>query len=230
MKKITQIILISLLMLVFVIIVGRTISSNDNAHITSISVNPQQELEGKKLNSQVSAFEELELANQYQNEAPDNPNRRTYDAYMKNRAYNGAPPYIPHATESSISMGGKDCLQCHENGGYVAKFKNFAPRTPHPSYLNCRQCHVPMDTQQLFVSNSFTPVKVNLNNNALQSSPPTIPHGLQLRSNCLACHAGPAAPKEITFDHPERANCLQCHALNGVDKDKVPSWHRTKTK
>ncbi len=228
MKKITQIILISLLMLVLVIIVGRTISSNDDAHVVNAVMNPQKELEGKKLHSQVNAFEELELANKYQTDAPDNPNRRTYEEYISNRAYEGAPPYIPHAIDSELSMGGRDCLQCHENGGYVAEFKNFAPRTPHPTYVNCRQCHVPVKTQQLFVANDFKPTKIALNNNALSTSPPTIPHGLQLRGNCLTCHAGPATPKEITFDHPERVNCLQCHALNGVDKDYVPSWHRTK--
>ncbi|MFV0529947.1 MAG: nitrate reductase cytochrome c-type subunit [Flavobacteriales bacterium] len=227
MKKITQIILISLLMLVAVIIIGRAISSNDDAHVVK-AVNPQQELKDKKLDTQISAFEELELANEYQDNAPDNPNRRTYDEYISTRAFEGAPPYIPHTVESDLSMGGKDCLQCHENGGYVAEFKNFAPRTPHPNYLNCRQCHVPEKTEQLFVSNDFEPVKVKLNNNALVASPPTIPHGLELRGNCLACHAGPATPKELSFDHPERANCLQCHALNGVDKNQVPSWHRTK--
>ena len=38
-----------------------------------------------------------------------------------------------------------------------------------------------------------------------------IPHDLQLRGNCLACHAGPAAVEEIRTAHPERTNCRQCH-------------------
>ena len=46
---------------------------------------------------------------------------------------------------------------------------------------------------------------------ALEGSPPVIPHGLQMRENCLACHAGSAAPKEIKVSHPTRVNCRQCH-------------------
>jgi cytochrome c-type protein NapB len=42
-------------------------------------------------------------------------------------------------------------------------------------------------------------------------SPPLIPHDLQLRGNCLACHAGPGGVEEIRSTHPERANCRQCH-------------------
>ena len=51
-------------------------------------------------------------------------------------------------------------------------------------------------------------------NNALEESPPVIPHQLQMRENCLACHAGPGAPKEIRVSHPERINCRQCHVPN----------------
>ena len=43
------------------------------------------------------------------------------------------------------------------------------------------------------------------------SAPPPIPHDLQFRGNCLACHAGPAAVAEIRTTHPERADCRQCH-------------------
>jgi nitrate reductase cytochrome c-type subunit len=44
-----------------------------------------------------------------------------------------------------------------------------------------------------------------------EGAPPTIPHPLQLRENCLACHAGPASRPEIRTSHPERARCRQCH-------------------
>ena len=46
-----------------------------------------------------------------------------------------------------------------------------------------------------------------------------MPHSLQNRENCLACHAGPAAPIEIKVSHPERSNCRQCHALNNKDNN-----------
>ena len=39
----------------------------------------------------------------------------------------------------------------------------------------------------------------------------TIPHPLQLRENCLACHGGPAARAELRTTHPERVRCRQCH-------------------
>ncbi len=45
----------------------------------------------------------------------------------------------------------------------------------------------------------------------MDGSPLWIPHDLQLRGNCLACHGGPAAVAEIRTAHPERANCRQCH-------------------
>ncbi len=228
MKKITKVILISLLMLTFIIIIGRSISSNNDAKVVSSVSNPQQDLEDKNLGSQVSGFKDSKLGKKYKEEAPDNPNRRSYEEYINNRAYEGAPPFIPHSIDNDLSMGGKDCLQCHENGGYVAEFKNFAPRTPHPTYVNCRQCHVPVNSNKDFVENDFKPIKLSLNNNALDTSPPTMPHGLQLRENCLACHSGPATPKEISCDHPERSNCLQCHTLNGSDKHNVQSWLRTK--
>lgn len=32
-----------------------------------------------------------------------------------------------------------------------------------------------------------------------------------MRENCVSCHAGPSAPKEIRVTHPERVNCRQCH-------------------
>ena len=46
---------------------------------------------------------------------------------------------------------------------------------------------------------------------ALGGSPPPIPHSLQLRENCLACHGGAAAVRGIRSSHPERINCRQCH-------------------
>ena len=50
-------------------------------------------------------------------------------------------------------------------------------------------------------------------------SPPAIPHDLQLRGNCLACHSGPAAVAQIRVAHPERADCRQCHVAAGPDVD-----------
>jgi cytochrome c-type protein NapB len=144
----------------------------------------------------------------------DEDHQRSMDTYYDNRAFVGAPPNIPHPVSNERSMGANTCLKCHENGGYVEKFEAYAPVTPHPDYLNCRQCHVAKNTDGLFVESNFEKgAKPAIGtNNALPGSPPAIPHRLQLRENCLACHAGPAAPKEIRVTHPERVNCRQCHA------------------
>ena len=119
---------------------------------------------------------------------------------------------------SEKGIGGKTCLQCHENGGYAEQFKAFAPVTPHPELLNCRQCHVPKTTEGLFVNSNFTKIAPPLlGQSAMTGSPPVIPHTLQLRENCLACHAGPAAPTAIKVSHPERVNCRQCHVPARMD-------------
>ena len=52
------------------------------------------------------------------------------------RAYEGAPPLVPHDAEARKGM----CLVCHEFG--VAG----APITPHPSRNDfCLQCHISQD-------------------------------------------------------------------------------------
>ncbi len=143
----------------------------------------------------------------------DKTQGRSLSSYYKNRAFNGAPPTIPHELLSEKGIGGKTCLQCHENGGYVNQFAAFAPVTPHPTFINCKQCHVPQKTKQFFVSSNWKrPDPVAINQSAMPGSPPVIPHELQLRENCLSCHAGPSAAKEIRIDHAERVNCRQCHA------------------
>jgi len=46
---------------------------------------------------------------------------------------------------------------------------------------------------------------------ATVGAPPRIPHALQMRGECLACHAGPGARVELRTTHPERVRCRQCH-------------------
>ncbi|WP_109097301.1 nitrate reductase cytochrome c-type subunit [Aquimarina sp. AU58] len=164
-------------------------------------------------------FKRSGLALEYANMPVDEEHQRSLDTYYDNRAYPGAPPSIPHPVKEEMSLGANTCLQCHENGGFVTKFNAYAPVTPHPEMVNCRQCHVVQNTKTLFTENGFAKAhapKVGINN-ALPGSPPMIPHQIQMRENCLSCHAGPAAPKEIRVSHPERTNCRQCH----VPKDKT---------
>jgi cytochrome c-type protein NapB len=140
---------------------------------------------------------------------------RTLHQFDTRRAFPGAPPVIPHELLEDRSMGGKGCLGCHADGGFVPPFKAYAPVTPHPDLLNCRQCHVPRPEkpQSAFAGGSAWQ-KVSgpaVDQEAMPGAPPPIPHSLQMRGNCVACHAGPGAVAEIRTPHPERANCRQCH-------------------
>ncbi|MAO10559.1 MAG: cytochrome C [Flavobacteriaceae bacterium] len=151
----------------------------------------------------------------YSNMPIDENHQRSLENYYDNRAFPGAPPSIPHPVAKERSFGGNTCLQCHQNGGFVEKFNAYAPITPHPEMVNCRQCHVTEETKTTFKAFTFDkpqPPKVGEGaNNAMPGSPPMIPHQLQMRENCITCHAGPSAPKEIRVTHPERINCRQCH-------------------
>ncbi len=149
------------------------------------------------------------------------------NAYYKRRAFPGAPPIIPHPTEETHSMGGNDCLQCHQNGGYVDIYKAYAPITPHPEYINCKQCHVPVKSTGAFKPNYWAKMEdPKAKQQALLGSPPIIPHSLEMRNNCLACHGGPSAPQKIRVTHPERINCRQCHAVNVNTKNSTKVWTR----
>lgn len=153
------------------------------------------------------------------------------------RAYPGAPPRIPHElTPDEVRTGA--CKTCHERGGYSRRFAAYVPVTPHPATDSCLQCHVGLDEGMAVPSASpdanrrcrhchgvggraradrdgslewRTTVWPRLSPKRSDGTPPPIPHDLQSRGNCLACHAGPAAVAEIRTTHPDRADCRQCH-------------------
>ncbi|PKH51554.1 cytochrome C [Tenacibaculum sp. Bg11-29] len=178
--------------------------------------------------TEAGVFKRSEHALDYTNMPVDFEHQRTLETYYDNRAYHGAPPSIPHPVNEHQSLGANDCLKCHENGGFVEKYKAYTPVTPHPELVNCRQCHVTQKSKTLFKAGNFAKVhapKVG-NNNALITSPPVIPHQTQLRENCLACHAGPSAPKEIRVSHPERVNCRQCHVPNTKELTEIKAFIR----
>ena len=188
------------------------LQESDDAHLVG-----QGTLSTGSLPIDKAVFERSNYAMDY-SEVDESVAGRTMVSYYANRAYPGAPPTVPHPMADPLTIGSTTCLQCHENGGYVAKFEAFAPVTPHPEYLNCKQCHAASLGDRSFKGSDFEKMPApGLQNKALVSSPPMIPHSLQLRANCLACHAGPAAPKEIRVTHPERVNCLQCHTKTGGD-------------
>jgi cytochrome c-type protein NapB len=179
--------------------------------------------------SESGVFKRSDFALEYGNMPIDGNHQRTLDTYYDNRAFHGAPPSIPHPVKNERSLGGNTCLQCHQNGGFVEKFDAYAPVTPHPEMINCRQCHVAQNSNTLFKPNDFAKVhapEVGVNN-ALLGAPPMIPHQIQMRENCLSCHAGPAAPKEIRVTHPERINCRQCHVPTDKSVTEIKPFTRT---
>ncbi len=139
---------------------------------------------------------------------------RTLREFYSRRAYAGAPPIIPHAVEDDGVIN-DDCLSCHQDGGYVPEYNAYTPVTPHPEMGNCRQCHVEQIVEGLFVATEWIqPALPKRGQQSIPGGPLQIPHPLQFRENCLACHAGPQAVVEIRSSHPERENCLQCHVVD----------------
>jgi cytochrome c-type protein NapB len=168
--------------------------------------------------------------------------RRTLTMYRTLRAFPGAPPRIPHGlTYDQMRTSG--CNSCHLRGGYVERFGAYVPVTPHPEYSNCLQCHVPEDVTvrtaaptgansaclQCHVPGGRTAPFVPLDwqpaewphtrQIAMDGAPPAVPHDLQMRGNCLACHMAPSGVEEIRTTHAERANCRQCHATVSAEED-----------
>jgi hypothetical protein len=130
----------------------------------------------------------------------------------------GTPPFIPHPLE-----GRDKCLACHETG--VAG----APQIPddHAGRTNdmCQTCHQPAPateaspavevttsetmTETVPAAESPTPEVT-----PTRAGPPPIPHSLEGRDNCLACHeTGVAGAPQIPDDHSGRTNdmCQTCH-------------------
>lgn len=129
------------------------------------------------------------------------------------RAYDGAPPTVPHESF------GAACTGCHDERGQSVPGVGFAPASPHDGTskaggtVRCRQCHVFRTTDDLFVRSEYEGLPQDLvaGDRATAGAPPRIPHRLLMRENCLACHAGPGAREEVRTTHPERTRCRQCH-------------------
>ena len=162
------------------------------------------------------------------------PRRLTVLHY--NRAYEGAPPRIPHGV-SAEEFRTDQCRTCHQRGGYSRRFAAYVPLTPHAERGMCVQCHVGVDEvigasapgadpntrcaichpasggpprpdARVTWPTTVWPVPPAA---VAGRDPPPIPHDLPFRENCLTCHAGPAAAVEIRTAHPERFDCRQCH-------------------
>ena len=144
------------------------------------------------------------------NHLEDGAAGRTLSQYYSRRQFLGAPPEIPHPDK----VHGKEleCNMCHADGGWTDILKRMTPVTPHPDQTGCMQCHLWPVTDTLFRAidwQSLPPPR--LGRSYLPGAPPPIPHDLQMRENCNACHVGPGTVAAIRMKHQWRGYCWQCH-------------------
>lgn len=146
-----------------------------------------------------------------------------------NRAYDGAPPTIPHAVRQNSAA---ECLACHEDA--LAVRGRTASAMSHAELASCTQCHVvseqPMPGAALppdatFAANSFVGmVSPSKGERAWPIAPPTTPHHTSMRENCMSCH-GPEGRDPLVTPHPERQSCQQCHPPS-AGMDQAPGGAR----
>lgn len=130
------------------------------------------------------------------------------------RAYDGAPPTIPHAVSQ---MSPPNCMTCHAEG--LALRGHVASTMPHPYLSSCTQCHVVMGQAMpgaalpgdLSEGNTFVGnAAPGPGARAWPGAPPTIPHTTRMRERCDGCHS--ARSLGLRASHPWRESCTQCHA------------------
>jgi cytochrome c-type protein NapB len=134
------------------------------------------------------------------------------------RAYDGAPPVIPHPVRP---LQRQDCLACHAEGIDLGP-DGLAPRTPHPEQTQCSQCHVEqaLGGDGLAANRFVGHREPDRGSRAYPGAPPTVPHRLETRRHCLGCH-GDFGGSPIRTPHPDRVNCRQCHVESNP---ATPPW------
>lgn len=148
-----------------------------------------------------------------------------YRSRLDNRAYDGAPPTIPHPINN---IGVPECAACHVTGMRVDD--RVAQPMSHDFLTSCTQCHVP--TGQTFGGRPSEGALVHVQSvggenlfgghmwprqgtRAWIGAPPTVPHPTWMRQNCDSCH-GVAGRYGLRTPHPERQSCEQCHAPSAL--------------
>jgi cytochrome c-type protein NapB len=206
-----------LLMSTLAIIFGQSLRQSQQVAETSQQEHPQETDEKAVIRGEAGVFSGLHQESRFVD--TDQAAVRNLNAYYARRAYPGAPPFIPHPVDQDMGTTFKVCSSCHAKGGYVPGLAAYAPLTPHPEYANCRQCHVSQADVPLFAETEWQALEPPvLGRSALPGGPPPMPHGLQMRENCSACHTGPASPPGIRTSHPERVYCRQCHVPAATDR------------
>jgi len=129
------------------------------------------------------------------------------------RAFNGAPPVIPHAVDGTNDAA---CYACHGDGAVIGG--RIANRMSHGPLANCLQCHAappPPPFADLVETpiNAFVGLPAPIQGpRAFDGAPPLVPHSTWMREECLSCHGGLVPGLEVT--HRWRTNCLQCHGTS----------------
>jgi len=126
------------------------------------------------------------------------------------RAYDGAPPVIPHAVDARHASA---CIACHGEGLTVGDA--VARKIPHPLWTQCTQCHVEQENRMfgdvVLAENTFLGfMAADFAHRATLGAPPVTPHPISTRQDCVSCH-GQKGEVGLRTSHPERQNCLQCH-------------------
>ena len=132
------------------------------------------------------------------------------------RAYEGAPPTIPHSVRQT---GATECMACHGEGLRITE--RLAPPMSHEYMTNCTQCHVVQESpipapdsryDEFPLDNTFAGLqRWGEGDRAYVGSPPVTPHPTNMREDCTSCHGTMARPG-IRTTHPWQTQCVQCHA------------------
>ena len=139
------------------------------------------------------------------------------------RAFNGAPPVIPHDIQNTNDAA---CYACHSGGTQLGGMK--ASVMSHEFLANCTQCHAspppaPFQDVDARVETSFVGLRApKSGERAFPGAPPTIPHSQWMREKCTACHGGPNGWAGMESTHPWRSNCTQCHAPSAKLDQAIP--------
>ena len=130
------------------------------------------------------------------------------------RAYDGAPPVIPHPIDQ---RGMPNCVTCHERNLRIGD--KVAPSPSHASYTSCTQCHVvtqaPLPVMATLsdepkLDNGFAGLEsAGKGTRAWPGAPPVIPHTSWMRERCASCHG---SLHGLHSSHADRQSCTQCHA------------------
>lgn len=122
------------------------------------------------------------------------------------RAYDGAPPVIPHPIEQISAV---NCMACHGEGKLIKD--RVASKMSHVFMSNCTQCHVPAGFGTPVENHFHGAATLAKAERAYEGAPPTIPHPTLMRADCMSCH-GPTGSHGLRTTHPWRQSCAQCHA------------------